>query len=105
MTDEANENSTKYLDIAFKDKEGNPSAPILVRYRVDCITTGEAIKPETIITSTSADMTITLFKTETRIVDPTNRQELRRVSIVAEYAVNDEETQEYDFYVKNLEYI
>jgi len=105
MTDEANENSTKYLDIEFRDKDGNPSSPVKVRYRVDCITTGQAIKPETIITSTSASMTITLLKTETYIVDPTNKQELRRATVTAEYAVNDEETQEFDFYVKNLKHI
>lgn len=102
---EVNENSTRYLDITFKDETGALAAPNLVKYRVDCITTGTAVKPLTTVNAPGSTMRITLKKTETAIITDTNSQELKRVSIIAEYGTGDEENDEYDFYVKNLTYI
>ncbi len=103
--EEVNENSTRYLDVTFRDENNALAAPNSVQYRVDCITTGTAVKALTTVNAPSSSLRITLTKAETAIITDTNNQELKRVSIIAEYGAGDEENDEYDFYVKNLKYI
>ncbi|NOZ53811.1 MAG: hypothetical protein GXP08_11880 [Gammaproteobacteria bacterium] len=102
---EVNENSTRYLDIIFKDENDVLAAPNSVVYRIDCVTTGTSVKSDTTVNTPGDTMRINLNKTETAIVADTNKQELKRVSIIAIYGANDEENDEFDFYVKNLAYI
>lgn len=102
--EEVNENNSAYLDITFKDENDALAAPNSVIYRIDCVTTGTAIKDPTTVNTPGSSMRITLDKTHTAIIG-TNKQELKRVSVTAVYGANDEENDEYDFYVKNLKYI
>lgn len=104
MTVEVKERTTTYLTATFKDKAGAAQAPATAKYRIDCLTTGVAIRAETALAPAGA-VEITLTKDDTRIVNAQNVREIRRVTVMASYSATDEVNEEYDFDVLNLKYL
>ena len=96
-----NEGSTGYLTIAFKDNAGVAVVPTTAQYRVDCITTGVALRALTSLTPASSIQVI-LTATDTAIQQQTNVQELKRVTVLANYGGTDNDNETYDFFVNNL---
>lgn len=101
MTDEVKEQSTSYLTVTFKDKAGAVAAPASATYRIDCLTTGTAIKAATALTP-AATVEITIAPNENRIVTPGNTRERRRVTVTASYGASDGVNEEFDYDVVNL---
>lgn len=101
--DVVNEGTSKKLRLDLTDEDGAPAAPSTLTYRVDCLTTGTAIRATTAL-SPAASVDIGLTPDDSAIVDDSNRMERRRVTVVAGYAADDDVTAEYDFNVKNLKY-
>lgn len=104
MADEVKEKSTAYLTVTFKDKAGSPAAPASATYRIDCLTTGTAIRPETALTS-AGSVEITITPEENRIVGTTNVRERRRVTVQASYGAADGVTDQFDYDVLNLAFV
>ena len=96
-----NERSTAWLTVSFKDKAGALAAPASANYRVDCLTTGTAIRAETALTPASS-IEITLTPGDNAIVAAANVRETRRVTIKAAYGAADEIKDQYDYVVENL---
>lgn len=96
-----NEKTTSYLTVTFKDKAGAQVAPASATYRIDCLTTGTAIKVETAL-APAAQIEITITPTENRIVVAANARESRRVTVVGVYGAADQVTAHYDYDVENL---
>lgn len=99
-----NEGTTAYLTVTFKDKAGANAAPASATYRIDCLTTGAAIKATTPL-SAGASVEITLTKTDNRIVTAANVREQRRVTVVGTYGADDQVQHEYDYDVLNLKFV
>ena len=99
-----NENSTAYLTLTFKDKNGNLATPQTIIYNIHCLTNGQEIKGDTNVTPASS-VEITITPNENRIIDPNNKYERRLVTVTATYNANDEVTAEYEYKVLNLRYI
>ena len=97
-----NEGSTSYLTIMFKDKNGDPAEPTSATYRIDCKTTGTAMKAETEIESIAASVEIMIASSENKINTQSNDRELRVVTVTATYGADDKVSDEYYYYVKNL---
>ncbi len=100
-----NEQSTAFLTCRFLDKNGDPAVPNTITYRVDCLTTGTAIRASTPISSPASTIEITLDSADTRIVTSTNPYEERVVTVEASYGGTDEVNEEFRFRVKNLNYV
>ena len=102
-TCEVNESSTAYLTVACRDKAGALATPVSLSYRIDCVTTGEAVRATTFVTPGS-EVEITLTPADTAIQAQENISELRRVTVIAGYGVSDQVTADYDFLVRNLRF-
>lgn len=99
-----NENSSAYLTLRLKDKNGNAAVPSTIQYRVDCLTTGTAVRAWT-YASTASIVEIQLDSSDTAIQNDAFKYETKRVTVKANYGGNDDATEEYDFLVKNLAYL
>lgn len=99
-----NEETSAYLAVEFYDKNGVLATPASVEYRVDCVTTGTAVRAATPVTAASS-VEIPLDIDDTRIITQTNPYEERCVTVVATYGVKDAVSTEYRFRVKNLNYV
>lgn len=104
MTDEVNEKSTSYLSVTFKDKAGAAAAPASATYRIDCLTTGTAIKADTAL-APAGSVEITITPTENRIVTSGNARERRRVTVTANYGASDSVSEQYDYDVVDLSHV
>lgn len=100
-----NENSSSTVGVSLKDAAGVPAAPVVVSYRIDCLTTGEVIVPPTTINAPGASFTIAIQGVWNRIVGADNPQEYRRLTLTANYATGDELTGKFDWIVNNLKFI
>ena len=101
MTTIVNENSTSYVTVVPKDKDGVAATPATLKYQIDCVTTGTNMKAETALTpGTSVEITIT--PTENAINDQNNSHEERVVTVTAGYGASDQVIEEFDYLVINL---
>lgn len=101
---EVNERTTSYLTVTFKDKAGTAVAPSSATYRIDCATTGQAVKPVTAL-GAGAAVEITITPAENAIVNAENVLEIKRVTVVGVYGPTDEVTADYDYLVRNLKHV
>ena len=99
------EQTTAYLRVRFQDKAGKPALPSTVVYRIDCMTTGQPVLPQT-AAAPAADLEVVIAANENRILTPSNAAEKRRVTVVATYGSSaDQVTAEYDYEVTNLAFV
>ena len=96
-----NEGSTSKLTVDFLDYDGVAEMPTDVTYRIDCLTTGTAIKGETAVLP-AAQVEIIVVASENDIQDQSNARERRLVTVTAIYGADDEVNEEYVYIVKNL---
>jgi hypothetical protein len=98
---QVNEQTTAYLTITFKDKDGANAAPNSATYRIDCKTTGKAIRATTALPG-GATPEIVLTSDENKIQNLNNSSEIKRVTIIGVYGVDDKVTDEFEYEVLNL---
>jgi hypothetical protein len=96
-----NEQSTGYLTAGFKNEAGVLQAPNTVRYRIDDVDSGQAVRDWTSI-APGASVVITLTKDDNAILDTTREWETRRVTTEGVYGPADQVTGEYEYRVTNL---
>jgi len=98
--DTVNEGTTAYLEVAFLDKAGAAALPTGVTYRIDCLSTGTAVKASTSVTpATSVEITLSALDNAIIGNAPAER---RRVTVEATYGVADAVRSQYDYLVRNL---
>ncbi|EGW55169.1 hypothetical protein [Candidatus Endoriftia persephonae] len=96
-----NEGSPAWLTIAFTDRDGQPAAPSSAVYRIDCLSTGTEVQPDTPLSPMGESVELELTSTMNRIIDQTNREEWRLVTVKASFSdgtINDRT----EYAVKNL---
>lgn len=105
MTQSVNERTTAYLSVSFKDKAGALAAPTAVTYRIDCLTSSQAVRGSTAV-APAGTVEITLTADDNAMRSQSNRSELRRVTVVATYgSASDQLTSEHDYAVTNLQFL
>lgn len=101
---EVNENTSAFMTIVPKNTSGVAATPDSMSYRIDCETTGTAIKAETSLTP-GTSVAVTVTPTENRIITSSNVEEIRCLTVKCVYTTSTDEIQEQlRWRVKNLEY-
>lgn len=100
-TQTVNELSTAYLTVTCKDKAGVLAVPASVSYRIDCLTTGVAIRPLTALVPAS-EIEIKLAPADNTMQLAGNVEERRLLTLQASYGAGDGVNSEYEYLVKNL---
>ena len=100
-----NERTTAWLTLAFFDELGNAVAPSSATYSINCLTSGNNVLPSTVLGALATVMTIAITSAQNAMQNPANLQEFRRLTIAVTYGDGAETTAEYDYVVKNLNFI
>lgn len=114
MKDVVNERNSKRIRVRLFDEiTGDPVLPATLEWRVDCRTTGEALKDWTqayiqpVVDDLGALVEyrsdIPIPASVNAIQNDANRQERRRVLIVADRGLETEWSTEVEYYVRNLQ--
>lgn len=98
------EQSTSTVTVTFRDADGNLVVPTNVKYRLDCVTTGTAIKAETSVTPGSS-VEITVTSAENSIQDQDNAYEVKELTIVADDGLPTECHESAKWRVRNLSFV
>lgn len=105
MSRPINERTTSYLSVAFRDKASALATPTAVSYRIDCLTTGQSVRPDTAVAPAS-EVEITLTADDNAMRNASNAAEVRRVTVVATYGSSaDQVTAQHDYSVTNLQFV
>lgn len=100
-----NERTSARLAIDWFDADGEPAIPTAVSYRIDCLTTGEAVRASTSVTP-AATTVIQLTSDDNAMQDAANATERRAVTVTATYGSNDDQcTMEHVYSVRNLRHL
>ncbi len=99
--DKVDEKTTAYLTITPMDKDGTPVAPTSISYKIFDAESGAEVRAATVI-SPATVMEIKLDKNDNTLVDPTNAEETRRVTVSAVYGADDELHGVYRYGVVNV---
>lgn len=96
-----NEGSTAFLSIMFRDKDGAGATPSALWYTVQCMTTGQEMRATTNVTPAET-VELVLNSSVNAINNAANPSEIRRVTVTAQYGVDDYHRSQYDYAVRNL---
>lgn len=100
-----NEQCSATISIALADKDGNPAPPVNVGYRIDCMSTGTSILSGGALGAPGPSFTLDVSKEANAIINQTNIQEYKRLTIVADYTNGDRLTAQFDWIINNLNFI
>lgn len=101
MPETINENTTAYLTVYFRDKDGELAVPTSSRYRIDCMATGTLLVDWTNL-GTVSSVEITIPSTVNIISNENNQYEDKKVTVHATYGEGDDVYEEYVYVVKNM---
>lgn len=93
--------STCYLQVVFKDKDGNLAIPSAITYRVLCLTTGTEIRSSTAVSAASSIEIVLTGGTDNVIQTSTNQKEVRRVLVTSTYSGSQSLVEYYDYTLIN----
>lgn len=99
-----NENSTAYLTVTFKDKNGVLVTPTTVTWKAHDKLTGTVLQAVTSLVAAST-IEITIPHTVNVLLDPAHPKEVRVVTIEAVYDDTQHINAQYEYAVQNLKYI
>jgi hypothetical protein len=103
MANEVTEGTTAYLTVTFYDKNGVPSSPSSLSYRIDDVTgeTPTVVRADTAIGAADS-VEITLTPADNAILAAANAEERRLVTVTATYGADDALQADYEYRVRNL---
>lgn len=99
------QDSTSYLTVTLLDKDDVAAQPTSATYDVADVISSTKIKDGVALSFSSGVVEITLDVDDAKIVDELNNYERRKVTIHAIYSGTDELHAEYEFRVKNLDWV
>ena len=92
-----NEGSTVRLDLAWLDFDGAAALPLSAEYRIDCDSTGLAVRPATALAPGAA---LVLTPADTAVLGDGSAPEQRRITLVARWGADDQIVREYLYTVR-----
>lgn len=99
-----NEDSTAYLTVTPKDKNGDPQAPTGMSYAIHDAGSGKEVRGSTNV-SPGSSVEITLTPGDNAIFNIWGKDDKRRVTVVATYAADDQVVAEFVYDVVNLRHV
>lgn len=102
--EEVNEESTAFLTLNFKDKDGQPEQPAEIKYWIHDLFSGEEVRGETTVQPANS-VEITLSVSDNTLINDTNKREGRLVTIEATYGANEKQTGQFHYNIKPLAHI
>lgn len=103
MTIYVKEGDGHRVTVTWKDGDGVAVTPTTCRYKVDCMTTGSARLSWTTIAAASS-VTIDIPGTSNGIVNPANTEEVKQITIQANYGAVNQFTVTGEYTVQNNEF-
>lgn len=102
---EVKEGSKSWITVSFASRTTTPTAPSTAHYRIDCKTTGTVITSLTTLTPASS-IEIPISGTENRIIDQSNHEESRELTVFTTFnSGQDEANSAVRYTVENLRYV
>lgn len=77
-----NEQSICYIRATYEDREGVPTTPLSLRYRIDCLTNQAAVLDWTDIEPQAVNEVV-ITSAQNRILNTSNVEEVRQVTVEA----------------------
>jgi hypothetical protein len=103
--DQVNEDSSSRVTVNLFDLAGLPAVPTAFTYRIDCMTTGTAVRGITSLTPASSIL-IPLTPVDNAIQNEGDPIEVKRVTVSAQYGgAGDMLNDEFNYEVRNLRFI
>lgn len=99
---QANEQSTAYLTVTFRNKAGAAEAPVTAKYRIHDVGSGTEVRAWTAITDPAGSVELTFSPEDNTLLVADNPVEQRRVTVVGTYGDHDAVTSEFIYEVVNL---
>ena len=99
IVDEA---TTPVFAVAFTDENDDPVTPLAAWWRLEDVSSGDLITDDTIITTLSTSVDITLSEFETTIMDKTQFFETKRLKVEWNFGSGKAGRTEFLFRVKNM---
>lgn len=96
-----NEKSAIVINAAVRGDDGSATVPTTLKYRVDCLTTEQAIKAWTTLTP-AAEVSISVTGAENAIRNDANAYEDKQVVVISDEGLGTEQRQDFRYRVKNL---
>ena len=100
-----NEKTTAILTLTFTDEDGDAVTPSAGTYQIDDVESNTNITAKTDFTPIASTYDLEITPNENRTLDSTKNYELRRVTVTMTYSGAKSASAEYDYKVKNLNYI
>jgi hypothetical protein len=97
-----NERTSTILSLTFTNEYGAPVTPTGGRYMIDDVLSGTNIVDWTGFTPVGSTYDISIASDDNRILDETNNDEVRRVTVIMYYAGDKQSTTEYRYEIVNL---
>lgn len=101
MTQVVNEGTTHMVTATFRDETGAAVIPTGGTWRVDDVTSGQEVVPDTPFVPVSSSHVVTIPASANLLIDPVSRIEARRLTLSFDYP-GGRATAEYLYRVKNL---
>lgn len=96
-----NEESTGWLTIEFKDRDGDPSIPVSFFIRIDT-DQGEQLRDWEEIADQVTEYELQLNPSDNKIIDEETSMQVNIVTVIAKFGDNDQRTAEYRYRVQNF---
>lgn len=96
-----NEKSATVVNAAVRGDDGSATIPSTAKYRLDCLTTRQAIKAWTTLTP-AAEIAISITGAENAIRDDSNAYEDKQLVVLTDEGLGTEQRQEIVYRVRNL---
>lgn len=97
-----NEGSSRLVNVAFFDEDGQPFVPSSLSIEVLCMTTGTLVAASAALANPAAVMDIELTAAYNVIVNRANERELRRVVLTSIDANGKPRVDPYEYYVRRI---
>lgn len=100
-----NERTAAEVTVTALDLAGSEVVPSTLKYRIDDVNSGNEVKELTAIPSPAAQNAITLAPADNAIVNPSLKEEPKRVTVIADQDTANEARAQFTYYVRNMSYV
>ena len=98
------ENDGHAVRVTWRDSEGNPFIPSTVRWRIDCMTTGQTLQSWVSLTPGSVS-NIDIPGSSNRIISAANSSEVRQITVQANAGLASQRTVVGEYVVQNNDFV
>lgn len=100
-----NEGTAARITVSAFDLDGLAEAPATLHYKIDDLKSGTAVRALTNVPTPATATNIDLTPADNAIINPTLKEEPKRITVIANNGDPDDQAQaQYTYYVRNMSY-